>query len=54
MSGSLEVVLADYGITPPERDFVAVTDVGTMEVQLVFETRLTVVLSCGRSGAGGV
>lgn len=37
VAGSLEVALADFGMTPPERPFVSVSDTGTMEFQLVFE-----------------
>jgi hypothetical protein len=37
VAGSLEIVLADYGMNAPERPFVSVDDVGTMELQLVFE-----------------
>jgi polyisoprenoid-binding protein YceI len=36
VTGSLPIVLADYGITPPERNFVSVDDRGTMEFQLTF------------------
>ena len=36
VAGSLEVVLADYGMEAPERSFVTVGDVGTMEFQLTF------------------
>jgi polyisoprenoid-binding protein YceI len=36
IAGSLEVVLADYGMTPPSRQFVSVADAGTMELQLAF------------------
>jgi polyisoprenoid-binding protein YceI len=37
VAGSLEVVLADHGMDAPERPFVTVDDVGTMEFQLVLE-----------------
>jgi polyisoprenoid-binding protein YceI len=37
VAGSLEVALADYGMTPPERPFVSVGDTGTLEFQLTFE-----------------
>src|SRR5690606_34349853 len=37
VTGSLEVVLADFGIRPPERPFVSVADRGTMEFQLSLE-----------------
>lgn len=33
-SGALPIVLADYGMTPPQRFFVTVTDRGTMEFEL--------------------
>ena len=36
VAGSLEIVLADYGMDAPERSFVRVDDVGTMEFQLTF------------------
>ena len=36
VAGSLEVVLAEYGMEAPTRSFVAVGDVGTMEFQLTF------------------
>ena len=36
VAGSLEVALADHGMTPPTRSFVSVDDVGTMEFQLTF------------------
>lgn len=36
IAGSLDVVLTDYGMTPPERSFVQVGDAGTMEFQLTF------------------
>lgn len=36
VAGSLEIVLADYGMDPPERSFVSVDEVGTMEFQLTF------------------
>ena len=36
VAGSLEVELADYGMTPPERSFVQVGDAGTLEFQLTF------------------
>lgn len=37
VAGSLEVALADFGMTPPERPFVSVSETGTMEFQLAFE-----------------
>lgn len=37
VAGSLEVALADFGMTPPERPFVSVSDSGTLEFQLTFE-----------------
>lgn len=37
VAGSVEVALADFGMTPPERPFVSVSETGTMEFQLVFE-----------------
>lgn len=37
VAGSMEVALADYGMTPPSRGFVSVADSGTLEFQLVFE-----------------
>jgi polyisoprenoid-binding protein YceI len=37
VSGSLQIALADFDITPPERDFVSVADTGTIELQLTFE-----------------
>lgn len=36
VAGSLEVALADHGMTPPERSFVSVAETGTMELQLTF------------------
>lgn len=36
VAGSLEVALADFGMTPPERAFVSVADSGTLELQLTF------------------
>ena len=36
VAGSLDVELADYGMTPPERSFVQVGDAGTLEFQLTF------------------
>ena len=36
VAGSLEIVLADYGMDAPERSFVRVDDTGTMEFQLTF------------------
>ena len=36
VAGSLEIVLADYGMDAPERSFVRVDEVGTMEFQLTF------------------
>ena len=36
VAGSLEIVLADYGMDAPERSFVSVDEVGTMEFQLTF------------------
>lgn len=36
VAGSLDVALADYGMTPPERPFVSVDDTGTLEFQLTF------------------
>lgn len=36
VAGSLEVAMADYGMTPPNRPFVTVDEVGTMEFQLTF------------------
>jgi polyisoprenoid-binding protein YceI len=36
VAGSLEIVLADYGMEPPERSFVSVDERGTMEFQLTF------------------
>ena len=35
IAGSLPITLADYGMEAPERPFVSVEDVGTMEFQLV-------------------
>lgn len=37
LAGSLEVALADHEMDPPDRAFVSVDEVGTMEFQLVFE-----------------
>lgn len=37
VAGSMDLALADYGINPPSRGFVSVTDTGTLEFQLVFE-----------------
>lgn len=37
VAGSLEVALADYGMTPPERPFVSASDTGTLEFQLAYE-----------------
>jgi polyisoprenoid-binding protein YceI len=37
VSGSLDIALADYGMTPPERDFVSVADTGTVELQVTFQ-----------------
>ena len=37
VAGSLEVALADFGMTPPERPFVSTSDTGTLEFQLVYE-----------------
>ena len=37
VAGSLEIVLADYEMDAPERPFVSVDEVGTMEFQLVLE-----------------
>ena len=36
VAGSLEVALEDYGMDPPVRSFVTVSDAGTMEFQLTF------------------
>lgn len=37
LAGSSEIVLADYDIEVPERQFVSVDETGTMEFQLVLE-----------------